>query len=995
MEDKNMKKYLYILLTTLMLPPSVSADYIEGTVNLTLNGNTQAAVARLDATNHIALLGNGYNACIPFWSVGDLVIPATVDIDGTTYTVEPGPVAFRLCTNLTSITLEEGMKHIGAYAFVGCSAVKDIQIPSTMTSIARGAFVNMKSLNNVVSNATQAPAWEWNDVFSSPGTIKSMENMAASRVLYVPEGRVADYTGKLFADTIGYVHAFRRIYERSDKPQTISTVEELVEFRNAVNNGNRYKGSTNKSVTLTADLDLKDLEWTPIGTEAHPFDGVFNGDGHVIKNLKCNVSQNYVGLFGRAKKAIIYNMHLLNPQVSGRDYVGSVLGYAEDGTNVTDVLVTSNASSGADYTVSATSGSGGGIVGFAVTGNIARCMFHGQVKCTGWAGGIVGNINYHTVIQDCSASNFIQNVSTGDGSYVGGIIVGRYNGTTNSSIKDCVYWVNGEGIGGKDYYAYNMVGSEGSITYTITGYNHYNTQSDMTQDKTKTVLGDDNWYYFTGNYIDYPVPLTLKEMYLRNVVTTTDDNGLVYNPVGNDPANPTAYEVAGYTGTATSITIPDTYKDKPVTAILENALEGSIIESVTIGSNVTTIGAGAFAFCDALTAFDMPDGVTTLGEGAFLGCENLTSFNIGKGFKDHTGNFITYCPKLTTLTASRGNDNGYICVDNVLLHNVGEYRSFVVACAPGKTGDYVLPIDDLTNLDIAISTNCFTSCTELTSITFPAGRRYSLGARLFEDADNLRYVDMSKMSKTINDERYTIKRSEVDNPFFGMSESTMIYLHAYHARGTGEVNAVIANQALSVELTDDWDFTPPVYFSATDVTINRELSAEKTTVFHAVTDSNGDIVYQKDENGNPITVPVYDDDGNDTGEWINMPEWSGEEEYVVNGHTVCLPYDLTLTAENAKVYAPTKIEEVNGVPTITFTEVDDMAMKAYKPYYVTVEGEEAVSLNSDTNTTIYQVPTDEPEVLDGFCFKGTTVNISNDKLHDDGKPVYVLSEDGT
>jgi len=56
------------------------------------------------------------------------------------------------------------------------------------------------------------------------------------------------------------------------------------------------------------------------------------------------------------------------------------------------VLVTSNASSGQDYTVLANTGSGGGIVGYAQNATIERCMFRGQVKCFGWTGGIVGNV---------------------------------------------------------------------------------------------------------------------------------------------------------------------------------------------------------------------------------------------------------------------------------------------------------------------------------------------------------------------------------------------------------------------------------------------------------------------------------------------------------------------------------------------------------------------------------------------------------------------------
>ena len=70
----------------------------------------------------------------------------------------------------------------------------------------------------------------------------------------------------------------------------ISTVDQLKEFRDAVNGGNGYAG---KTVKLTADLDLSSVaNWLPIGNVvAYPgqsFKGTFDGDNHVISNLNVN-----------------------------------------------------------------------------------------------------------------------------------------------------------------------------------------------------------------------------------------------------------------------------------------------------------------------------------------------------------------------------------------------------------------------------------------------------------------------------------------------------------------------------------------------------------------------------------------------------------------------------------------------------------------------------------------------------------------------------------
>ena len=43
---------------------------------------------------------------------------------------------------------------------------------------------------------------------------------------------------------------------------------------------------------LMSDISLAGVEWAPVGTVDAPFTGVFNGNGHVIRNLKIHVDAN-------------------------------------------------------------------------------------------------------------------------------------------------------------------------------------------------------------------------------------------------------------------------------------------------------------------------------------------------------------------------------------------------------------------------------------------------------------------------------------------------------------------------------------------------------------------------------------------------------------------------------------------------------------------------------------------------------------------------------
>jgi hypothetical protein len=52
------------------------------------------------------------------------------------------------------------------------------------------------------------------------------------------------------------------------------------------------------------------------------------------------------------------------------------------------------------------------------------------------------------------------------------------------------------------------------------------------------------------------------------------------------------------------------------------------LKSITIPTSVTSIGNGAFTFCDRLQSITIPDGVTSIGDYAFSNCRNLESVEI-------------------------------------------------------------------------------------------------------------------------------------------------------------------------------------------------------------------------------------------------------------------------------------------------------------------------------------------------------------------------------
>ncbi|MDR1881111.1 MAG: fimbrillin family protein [Tannerellaceae bacterium] len=149
-------------------------------------------------------------------------------------------------------------------------------------------------------------------------------------------------------------------------------------------------------------IDLLNENWTPIGTEASPFTGEYNGGEYDIMNLKIEGTANNVGLFGYINNATLRNIHLVSGTVNGVNYIGGICGVAVGNTFIT------NSHSGVVVV-------GGGMIG-----------------------GICGSANGVVTITSCRNTGNLNGARTGtppDGTYIGGII-GALAGTT-TKIKDC------------------------------------------------------------------------------------------------------------------------------------------------------------------------------------------------------------------------------------------------------------------------------------------------------------------------------------------------------------------------------------------------------------------------------------------------------------------------------------------------------------------------------------------------------------------------------
>ena len=218
-------------------------------------------------------------------------------------------------------------------------------------------------------------------------------------------------------------------------PYQIRTAEGLKWFRDKVNNA-KTSDETKICVVLTADIDLKNEAWTPIGIgkdtrkQDLPYSGTFDGNGHTVSGLNVNYGDKNGGLFCYVKSATIKNLTVAGSVTySSGDGIayGGIVGCADSSTieNCTNRCnVTGNWYAG-------------GIVGWAANTTITGCANFGNISISGsnCVGGICGYLSSYS--GDETSTNFstirdCYNVGSISGIYAGGIAGRSYNGDNSA-----------------------------------------------------------------------------------------------------------------------------------------------------------------------------------------------------------------------------------------------------------------------------------------------------------------------------------------------------------------------------------------------------------------------------------------------------------------------------------------------------------------------------------------------------------------------------------
>ena len=308
-------------------------------------------------------------------------------------------------------------------------------------------FVRLTGLSTENGNPAEiAPYDKGGDTYTALVAPQSVATGTAFITCKFTNGKVFVYkmqsdthwqAGEEYTYTVSLAAAKDPGYTVSEDGKTyeVYNAEGLKNIAKLVNDGN-----TGIDITLTGNIDLKGIDWTPIGKDDNKaYTGTFDGNGKTITGLTVTRSNRYTGLFGFIK-GTVKNVVLTEVNITSGTFVGGVAGWSFGG-NIENCSVSGS--------VSGSSGSDvGGVVGYQQVGSITGCSSSATVKGTERAGGVVGVTNGGTTpLTACYATGNVTVENDGTSNAWAGGIVGM-NGTGTLIACYAAGNVSGNIVGG-------------------------------------------------------------------------------------------------------------------------------------------------------------------------------------------------------------------------------------------------------------------------------------------------------------------------------------------------------------------------------------------------------------------------------------------------------------------------------------------------------------------------------------------------------------------
>ena len=509
---------------------------------------------------------------LPASYTGDVVIPASVTYNETTYSVTKIDLcAFLRCSDVTSVQLPSSIVEIGDCAFESCYSLATINLPNNLAKIGNGAFSSCRALTTIVL----------------PSSLESVNGFAGCSGLTsvtIPEGITA-ISDEAFSGCSGL--------ETISLPSTLQTLGKSA-FNNCKKLGEvtipanvtkigdgAFRGCTAlSSATLLCELREFDTETGQFLNVGNQNNGIFYQCGEIdlhIQNANTAITLLLTGAFNE------YYLTNLSSKTNPRFLINNAV--------VTELSIPNGITTIPAYSFSGVRG-------------ITSVTFPTTLKTIG-TGAFYGCASLSTLsfldalesigesaFYDCTA---LTTVNFGKGlKEVGYSAFGNCTNINTVDIGDLRNWC--------------------AINFSLTNYN-----------------------YDSNSYVNNPLEFA-KKIYL---------NGSLLNeltiPDGVESIGALAFPKCQKFD---KLTIPNSVK-----SIGDYAFAGcSDMDQVTIGNGLETIGKSAFRLCIGLKTVILPNSVAEIGASAFYQCSNLQSITLPNALTDIPSHMLYECGKLSSVT---------------------------------------------------------------------------------------------------------------------------------------------------------------------------------------------------------------------------------------------------------------------------------------------------------------------------------------------------------
>ena len=643
-----------------------------------------------------------------------------------------GDQAFRNCSDLTSVTIPNGVTSIGDSAFDNCSALTNINIPGSVTSIGDSAFSSCSGLTSVeipgnvksIGDGTFGGCENLTTVLI-PNSVTSIGNDAFDGCENLTNVTIPDSVTSIGDDAFWGCSSLTSI----TIPDSVTNIgespfggcENLTDITVDENNEN-YSSSDgvlfNKDKTTLIQYPAKNEKTSY--TIPSSVTNIANYAFYYCEILTSITLPNGVTTIGDSAFEGCVNIPSINLPNSVTSIGDSAFYYCE---SLTSIVIPNNITT----------------IGYSAFDNcssLTSVTIPDSVTSIGESAfGYCASLTSITLPKDL--------ISIGEAAFK------RCTSLTEITIPSKV-----ESIGNE---AFNICNNLKGITVDENNAN-YSSSDGVLFNKDKTTLiqypaGDKTTSYIIPNSVTNIAEYAFWSC--ANLTSVAIPDGVT--SIGDIFRNCTSL---------TSITIPDS-----VTSIGESAFNGcTSLTSITIPNSVKSIGYCAFIDCDNLksvcypgteddwksieigeyndaiinahkyynfkdydtevlddgtleiryrgsaTKLEIPseiDGkkVTRIGAGAFSGCKTLTSVTIPDSVTSIGESPFGDCENLTDITVDENNAN-YSSSDGVLFNK--DKTTLIQYPAGNKRTSYTIP-NSVTN----IAESAFYKCTKLTSITIP------------------------------------------------------------------------------------------------------------------------------------------------------------------------------------------------------------------------------------------------------------------------------------